>query len=151
MKLFSGSFVYVNIWKRGDMDGFDVSEDWMFSGASDLIGIMFVILFILFIFQLINGLSQWKKNEESPRLAVPAVVKSKRTKVTGHVHTNEQHISSQSSSTAYYITFEFEGGDRFEFHLSGKEFGMLAEGDSGTLTFQGTRYLGFARKDHGVS
>ncbi|AOH56644.1 hypothetical protein ABE28_019935 [Peribacillus muralis] len=132
------------------MDGFDGSEDWVFTGAPDLIGIMFVIFFIIIIFQLFNGARQWKKNEDSPRLTVPAVVKSKRTKVTRH-QTNDQHLSSDGSSTTYFSTFEFESGDRFEFHLSGKEFGMLAEGDSGTLTFQGTRYLGFARKDHGVS
>ncbi|MEF2097481.1 DUF2500 domain-containing protein [Bacillus sp. CFBP9009] len=78
-------------------------------------------------------------------------MKSKRTKVTGNVHTNDQNVSSQSTSTTYFSIFEFESGDRFEFRLSGREFGILAEGDSGTLTFQGTRYIGFARKDHGVS
>ncbi|MFD9628859.1 DUF2500 domain-containing protein [Peribacillus muralis] len=133
------------------MDGFGGSEEWMFTIAPEFIGIMFVILFIIIIFQLFNGARQRKKNEESPRLTVPAVVKSKRTKVTRHAHTSDQHISSHRSSTIYFSTFEFEGGDRFEFPLSGTEFGMLAEGDSGTLTFQGTRYLGFARKDHGVS
>ena len=60
-------------------------------------------------------------------------------------------IPSQSTFTTYFSTFEFESGDRVEFRLSGREFGILAEGDSGTLTFQGTRYIDFARKDHGVS
>ena len=32
-----------------------------------------------------------------------------------------------------------------ELHVSGSEYGMLAEGDRGFLTFQGTRYLGFER------
>ena len=32
-----------------------------------------------------------------------------------------------------------------EFHVSGLEYGMLAEGDTGSLTFQGTRYLSFER------
>ena len=53
---------------------------------------------------------------------------------------------SHSSSTTYFVTFEFESGDRLEFHVSGKEYGILAEGDIGTLTFQGTRYLDFIRK-----
>ena len=38
-----------------------------------------------------------------------------------------------------------ENGERKEFHVSGKEYGLLAEGDSGKLTFQGTRYKGFER------
>jgi hypothetical protein len=44
-----------------------------------------------------------------------------------------------------YVTFEVESGDRMEFHVAGHEYGMLIEGDTGNLTFQGTRYLGFDR------
>ena len=50
-----------------------------------------------------------------------------------------------SASTTYYVTFQVESGDRMEFHVSGQEYGLLAEGDRGKVTFQGTRYLGFAR------
>ncbi|MEF2691806.1 MAG: DUF2500 domain-containing protein, partial [Eubacteriales bacterium] len=50
-----------------------------------------------------------------------------------------------TSSTTYYVTFQVESGDRMEFHVSGLEYGMLAEGDTGRLTFQGTRYLSFER------
>ena len=32
-----------------------------------------------------------------------------------------------------------------ELQLSGTEYGLLAEGDQGELSFQGTRYLGFER------
>ena len=46
----------------------------------------------------------------------------------------------------YYVTFQVESGDRMEFEVSGTEYGMLAEGDSGELTFQGTRYLNFRRE-----
>ena len=42
-------------------------------------------------------------------------------------------------------TFQLESGDRMEFQVSGIEYGMLAEGDTGELTFQGTRYLAFER------
>ena len=35
--------------------------------------------------------------------------------------------------------------DRMELRLSGTEYGQLAEGDTGRLSFQGTRYLGFER------
>ena len=33
-----------------------------------------------------------------------------------------------------------------EFAIRGTEYGLLAEGDRGKLTFQGTRYLGFQRQ-----
>ena len=32
-----------------------------------------------------------------------------------------------------------------ELSVKSSEYGMLAEGDSGRLTFQGTRFLGFER------
>ena len=38
-----------------------------------------------------------------------------------------------------------ESGDRMELRVSGREYGLLAEGDRGQLTFQGTRYLSFVR------
>ena len=50
-----------------------------------------------------------------------------------------------SSSTSYYATFEVSSGDRLEFEVRDKVFGMLVENDTGKLTFQGTRYLGFER------
>ena len=43
-------------------------------------------------------------------------------------------------STTYYVTFQVESGDRMEMSVSGSEYGTLAEGDKGTLTFQGTRF-----------
>ena len=50
-----------------------------------------------------------------------------------------------TTNTIYYVTFQTERGDRMEFQVSGTEYGMLAEGDTGRLTFQGTRYLAFER------
>ena len=50
------------------------------------------------------------------------------------------------TATSYYATFQVESGDRIEFLVSDMEYGMLAEGDRGMLTFQGTRYLNFRRE-----
>lgn len=33
-----------------------------------------------------------------------------------------------------------------EFSVGGSDYGLLAEGDIGKLSFQGTRYLGFERR-----
>ena len=41
--------------------------------------------------------------------------------------------------------------DRLELCVSGGEYGLLAEGDVGELTFQGTRYLSFERQGTAVS
>lgn len=57
------------------------------------------------------------------------------------------HGYSTSASTWYYVTFQVESGDRMEFSVTGSEYGMLAEGDCGKLSFQGTRYLSFERNE----
>ncbi len=58
-------------------------------------------------------------------------------KIINHHHSH--------ASTSYYVTFEVESGSRMEFQIDGSQYGLIAEGDSGKLTFQGSRYLGFER------
>ncbi len=117
---------------------------FMFSGAFEILffGAFFLILGMV-LFTFIRGIGQWNQNNHSPRLTVGAVVVAKRTDVTHRAGT--QNMAGHSS-TWYYATFEVESGDRMELQLSGQEYGQLAEGDSGYLTFQGTRYLGFERQ-----
>lgn len=107
---------------------------------------VFGMVLIVFVVTLVRGIGEWRKNNNSPRLTVPAKVVSKRTSVSrGHHHGANGHMHT-TSSTWYYATFEVERGDRMELGVSGSEYGMLAEGDSGKLTFQGTRYLSFERE-----
>ena len=124
----------------------------------DLFGIVFPIVFFMvfvmvlgtFIMTMARGLSTWNKNNHSPRLTVEAAVTAKRIHVTHHRHANGGDITgahgfTNSSSTKYFVTFQVESGDRMELSVSGPEYGMLVEGDTGRLSFQGTRYLGFER------
>ena len=66
---------------------------------------------------------------------------AKRASVSHHHH--ENHMST---STTYYVTFEFINKERLELRLSGREYGLLAEGDRGILSFQGSRFIDFKRK-----
>ena len=109
-----------------------------FDGFSILFTIMFVLVFGMILFTVIKSIAQWGKNNASPRLTVDEVVITKRISTTSSMHHHH-------TSTTYYVTFQVESGDRMELCVSGQEYGMLAEGDCGRLTFQGTRYLGFAR------
>ena len=49
-------------------------------------------------------------------------------------------------STTHYVTFEAPDGSRLELKVNGSEYGMLAEGDYGELTFQRKRYVSFNRQ-----
>lgn len=116
----------------------------------DMFHIMFTIVFVLvigmFIVTIIKGIGQWNKNNNSPKLTVPATVVAKRTNVSRHHHGGADHHHHTTTSTTYYVTFQVESGDRMELHVAGHEYGLLIEGDKGKLSFQGTRYLGFERQ-----
>ena len=117
-----------------------------FSFFEIIFTLMFLMVFGIFLTVIIKGISQWNKNNHSPRLTVPATVVAKRTNVShSHHHHGTDSMAHHSTSTSYYVTFQVESGDRMELHMAGHEYGMLVEGDRGSLTFQGTRYLGFQR------
>lgn len=112
-----------------------------------MFGLMFSIPFLMFtvvfIVILVKIIGQWHNNNQSPRLTVEATVVAKRGHTTHHHDAGNMHHSH--SSTTYYVTFQFESGDRLELHVPHSQFGYLVEGDRGALTFQGTRFLGFER------
>ncbi len=118
-----------------------------FSGF-DLMERLFPVLFVLgfgcVVAVFIRGIIEWNKNNHSPRLTVPARVVARRTSFSHHPGAGEN--AAPHTSTSYFVTFEFDSGDRQEFHLNGRDYGQLAEGDVGLLTFQGTRYLDFERR-----
>ena len=118
----------------------------MFTIVPIFITVIFVLVVGGIILTVVRGIGTWSKNNASPRLTVSAEVVVKRTDVTHHSHGHGGDADfHMSSSTWYYVTFQVESGDRMEFSVSGAEYGMLAEGDRGELTFQGTRYLSFER------
>lgn len=107
-----------------------------------LFGLFFILFFATFFTILIRNVGEWFKNNASPRLTVSAKVVTKRS---SHHHHHHSH-GGMHHSTHYHVTFEVESGDRMELSVSGHEYGMLVEGDTGRLTFQGTRYLSFERE-----
>ena len=119
----------------GGDPGFDVT----FSIMRIMVPVMFVLVFGIIIVTMVRGVGEWNKNNHSPKLTVPVTVVAKRSDV-------DRGIETMHTFTSYYVTFQVESGDRMEFEVSDMEYGMLAEGDSGELTFQGTRYLNFRRE-----
>ncbi len=103
--------------------------------------LVFTVVIGIFIFVFVTMIRQWRKNNNSPRLSVTATLVAKRTHMS-HSHRSNMHTTH---STSYYATFQVESGDRMEFCIMPGEYGLLIEGDTGILTFQGTRYLGFER------
>ncbi|WP_054768234.1 DUF2500 domain-containing protein [Lysinibacillus parviboronicapiens] len=109
-----------------------------FHFESIFISVIFIIVFGTFAFVMINGITQWAKNNAAPVLTVPAKIVTKRTNTRGGSGNSAAH-------TTYYVTFEVQNGDRIELQLNGRKYGQLADGDFGLLTFQGTRFQIFER------
>jgi hypothetical protein len=128
--------------------GFSPFDGFMFSAIPVIVGIGFVVIIGLIVIMAVRSGIQWDKNNHSPVLTVAARIVSKRTAVSHHHHHHDQDIAMHhaSSSTTYFVTFQVESGDRMELRVPDREYGLLAEGDIGRLTFQGTRYKGFERE-----
>lgn len=109
-------------------------DNFFFGGG---FSVLFVAVFLLLIgvvvFVIVSNIVRAARDRVSPRLTVQARVVAKRAQVWNHY-------------TYYYATFEVESGDRMELSLDGEDFGLLAEGDAGELTFQGGKFLSFERR-----
>ena len=107
-----------------------------FGSVFPVLTLIVVLLFLGLIVRIISvKAAADAKIKASPILDEPAHMVTKRCLVTGQ---NNMIVN-------YYATFEFQNGVRTEFSVKAEEYGLLAEGDRGTLRFQGPRYLSFKR------
>lgn len=115
------------------------------SGFSSLFSLFFTLVFLLalgsFVFAIARSFQQWRYINSHPPLTTLAVVLRKRQRDSRHTQENP----AQTSDAAYYTTFQLANGERMELRLRDLQFGMLAEGDAGTLTMQGNRFISFER------
>lgn len=100
-----------------------------------LFDIVFGVVVCMICFALIKSAFGWLHNQQAPKESYEAKLVAKRMQVSG----------ANGSYTNYYATFEWQG-QRQEFRLSAKGYGLLVEGDRGQLQFQGTRFLSFERR-----
>lgn len=125
--------------------GFESADIFMWISIV-LFAIVFVAVIAIFIVVLVRSLMRWNKNNNSPRLTVEATIVAKRPEMMHYHGGNDALDRHHTYRTVYYVTFQVESGDRLELEVDGQEYGILVEGDVGSVTFQGTRYLGFQRR-----
>ena len=94
--------------------------------------LVFIAVFIIIIVTIVKLAGGSARNYNSPVLTVFANIVGERADV-------------RNGYTYYYITFQVESGHRMELSVVHTEYGMLAQGDVGRLTFQGDKYMGFER------
>lgn len=103
-----------------------------------LLVVVMVVIIGTLIFSLVSAGSRAMRNVTSQELTVGARVLGRRTEQRGGGET--------PISTEHLVTFELVSGERVELKVPSREFGLLAEGDEGQLTHQGTWYRGFERR-----
>ena len=136
----------------GTTFGFGEGSSFTFGGGSSpLVTILIAVFAVLLIGVIGRSLYVWMRNNRAPQEAADARITAKRMKVSGHGGTmmanrvSAMHTIHSSTYTDYFVTFELENGRRLELGVKDADYGMLAEGDRGRLSWQGTRYLGFER------
>lgn len=111
--------------------------------------VLFLLVFLTIIGVFISSIVATAKrnsyNNRQPVLTVSSRVLSRRTNMSHHDTPSQNGMHHSHIQTTHYATFEVESGDRMEFQLPDREYGLLMEGDYGKLTFQGTRFMGFIR------
>lgn len=105
------------------------------------IGVIFLAVFGTIIYRLFNSITTKIQNDRSEVIEVRALVKDKRDSVS--VYGVENHHTS--TSTSYFVTFEFSDKSRKEFKVKDSQYGLLSVGDQGILNYQGTRFNHFER------
>ncbi|AIQ41177.1 hypothetical protein R50912_14955 [Paenibacillus sp. FSL R5-0912] len=100
---------------------------------------MVLLLIAVFVaYTITRALKIWMTNNASPLESRVATAVTKRAEVWG----GRGHAGTH---TSYYVTFEFQDGNRRELEVKAKAYGLIVEGDRGELTSKGTRFKGFAR------
>ncbi len=99
--------------------------------------ILFLVVFIILkavfsILKTVFSTRTYTRKHSSPHLTREAHIIGKRMYVSRYY-------------TTYYITFEFSDKSRKEFHVASRVYGILAEGDIGSLKSQGRIFRGFER------
>lgn len=117
---------------------FSPIDNFMFTAIPIIVIMFFIIITGVILFSVGKGIRENMRNNAMEEVNIPARIIAKRTHVWGG-HGNS------SAHTSYYTTFEDESGERTEFSVSDSFYSMHAEGDTGMLTHQGTRFVHFER------
>ncbi|WP_229753726.1 DUF2500 domain-containing protein [Paenibacillus segetis] len=129
------------------MSGFPSPGGGGFEFMSTLFPIFFIIVLGLIIFSIIRSGARYVSNASSPRKSIYATIISKRMDVQNHAHTHagDNMHTTHSSRTYYYITLQFDNGERKEYLDVKNIYGLVAEGDIGYAATQGDWIVAFER------
>ena len=96
---------------------------------------VFALMLVFMGITVVRTMGNYKNNSKLPRISAHAKVVSRRT---------VSNISSDSvGPRRYFMTFEYDTGDRAEYAVSEDVYSYFDAGDEGTITVRGTEFISF--------
>lgn len=110
-----------------------------------LIGLAIVASVCVAAYQILRSVAEWNDNNRQPVTEVAASLAAKREEAEKELAPSDDNHFPQPLAPQHFATFTLENGETLEFLIQRSEFDQLNTGESGTLSYQGTRYLGFRK------
>lgn len=144
-----------------------MGDGWGGFGMFGMMGIgmtIFIILFFIVFFAIIGaivwravGVGRAKAQQAAaPEVQAQGRVVDKRVETLSPGHTGDAELGSPnvvrvpmgdgSAWQLHKITFEQASGERFELSVPPEQYGLIVEGDTGTVTMKGGDLLSFSRE-----
>lgn len=113
--------------------------------------LFFIIIIALIVvaasFRFVQQRREKAANEAAPLQQKLIVVSSKREKPVNDRRSRQQEVSPAGTSMRYEVSFKpLNGGLEKTFRLQAQQYHALTVGDQGTLSYKGTRFVGFVSR-----
>ncbi|EAW8145289.1 DUF2500 domain-containing protein [Salmonella enterica] len=113
--------------------------------------LFFIIIIALIVvaasFRFVQQRREKAANEAAPLQQKLVVVSSKREKPVNDRRSRQQEVSPAGTSMRYEVSFKpLNGGLEKTFRLQAQQYHALTVGDQGTLSYKGTRFVGFVSR-----
>ncbi|EHX3623288.1 DUF2500 domain-containing protein [Salmonella enterica] len=113
--------------------------------------LFFIIIIALIVvaasFRFVQQRREKAANEAAPLQQKLVVVSNKREKPVNDRRSRQQEVSPAGTSMRYEASFKpLNGGLEKMFRLQAQQYHALTVGDQGTLSYKGTRFVGFVSR-----
>lgn len=113
--------------------------------------LFFIIIIALIVvaasFRFVQQRREKAANEAAPLQQKQVVVSNKREKPINDRRSRQQEVSPAGTSMRYEVSFKpLNGGLEKTFRLQAQQYHALTVGDQGTLSYKGTRFVGFVSR-----
>ncbi|EDX3923402.1 DUF2500 domain-containing protein [Salmonella enterica subsp. enterica serovar Saintpaul] len=113
--------------------------------------LFFIIIIVLIVvaasFRFVQQRREKAANGAAPLQQKLVVVSNKREKPVNDRRSRQQEVSPAGTSMRYEVSFKpLNGGLEKTFRLQAQQYHALTVGDQGTLSYKGTRFVGFVSR-----